>query len=78
MESKSDRHQRVPEDDALADGIGQVTVARLCQELDRREVTYELRTVRDEALMLLVALPGERWELEFFDDGRIELGCPGG
>jgi hypothetical protein len=23
--------------------------------------------------MMSVALPGERWEIEFFDDGRIEL-----
>jgi hypothetical protein len=43
------------------------------QELERRHVGYELKIVRDEALMLSVAVPGERWELEFFDDGRIEL-----
>jgi len=43
------------------------------RELDRRHVPYELHTVRDDALMLSVALPGERWEIEFFDDGRIEL-----
>jgi len=49
------------------------TAAEFCRELDRRRVTYELRIVRDEALMLSVALPGERWELEFFDDGQIEL-----
>jgi hypothetical protein len=29
--------------------------------------------VRDEALMMSVAVPGERWEIEFFDDGTIEL-----
>ena len=23
--------------------------------------------------MISVAVPGERWEIEFFDDGRIEL-----
>jgi hypothetical protein len=23
--------------------------------------------------MMSVAVPGERWEIEFFDDGRIEL-----
>ncbi len=49
------------------------TAAEFCRELGRRHVTYELRVVRDEALMLSVALPGERWELEFFDDGQIEL-----
>ena len=49
------------------------TAAEFCRELDRLLVTYELRIVRHEALMLSVALPGQRWELEFFDDGRIEL-----
>jgi len=41
--------------------------------LERRHVAHEFRIVRDEALMMSVALPGERWEIEFFDDGRIEL-----
>jgi hypothetical protein len=49
------------------------TAAEFCRELDRRHVTYELRVVRDEALMMSVAVPGERWEIEFFDDGHIEL-----
>lgn len=49
------------------------TAAEFCRELDRRHVTYELRIVRDEALMMSVALPGERWEIEFFEDGQIEL-----
>lgn len=43
------------------------------RELDRRHVVYEFRIVRDDALMMSVALPGQRWEIEFFDDGRIEL-----
>jgi len=49
------------------------TAADFRRELDRRHVAYEFRIVRDEALMMSVALPGERWEIEFFDDGRIEL-----
>jgi hypothetical protein len=49
------------------------TAAEFCRELDLRHVTYELRIVRDAALMLSVAVPGERWEIEFFEEGRIEL-----
>ena len=47
--------------------------AELCHELDRRHVAYQLLIVRDAALMVAVTLPGERWEIEFFEDGRIEL-----
>jgi hypothetical protein len=47
--------------------------AELCHELDRRHVAYQLLIVRDVALMISVAIPGERWEVEFFADGHIEL-----
>ncbi len=47
--------------------------AELCHELDKRHIAYQLLIVRDTALMVSVALPGERWEIEFFEDGRMEL-----
>jgi hypothetical protein len=47
------------------------SASRLCTELDSRRAAYALQIVRD-ALMVTVAVPGERWEIEFFDDGRIE------
>jgi hypothetical protein len=47
--------------------------AQLCRELDRRYVAYQLLIVRDEVLMISVAVPGERWEIEFFEDGHVEL-----
>ena len=47
-------------------------VSQLCQELDHRQVHYHLLVARPSALMLSVAVPGERWELEFFDDGHVE------
>jgi len=48
------------------------SASALCAQLDRRKAVYELRVVR-EALMVVVAVPGERWEIEFFDDGRVEI-----
>lgn len=32
-----------------------------------------LTRVRDEAIMVEIAVPGERWEVEFFGDGRVEV-----
>jgi len=49
------------------------TIYDLCQELDRRHVTYDLKIIRPEGIMVSVAVPGERWELEFLEDGSIEL-----
>lgn len=47
--------------------------AALCRELNAKRIPYQLLIVRDEALMVSVAVPGERWEMEFFEDGHIEL-----
>jgi hypothetical protein len=43
--------------------------------LDRVEsskIWYRLERVRD-ALMVVVTVPGERWEIEFFADGSVEV-----
>lgn len=42
-------------------------------ELEQRGIGYHLDHHRDEALMVLVAVPGERWEIEFLDDGSVEI-----
>jgi hypothetical protein len=40
--------------------------------LEKQKVGYRLEHNREETIMVLIALPGERWEVEFFSDGRIE------
>ena len=42
-------------------------------DLERREISYTLAHNRDEAIMVNVAVPGERWEVEFMDDGSVEV-----
>ena len=42
-------------------------------ELDRRSVHYTLGMVRPESLMVEVAIPGERWEVEFMVDGSVDV-----
>lgn len=44
-----------------------------CTALNERRAHYELLVVRPEAIMVLLSVPGERWEIEFFPDGHIEL-----
>jgi hypothetical protein len=48
-------------------------VLDFCAALDQRKAHYELLVARPEALMVLLSVPGERWEIEFFADGHIEL-----
>ena len=41
-------------------------------QLRKAGISYRLHTVRD-AVMVVVNVPGERWEMEFFEDGEVEV-----
>ena len=41
-------------------------------ELENRKIHYRLEKVRD-SIMVEVAVPGQRWEIEFFDDSHVEI-----
>ena len=43
------------------------------QSLERGKIHYTLQSYRDEAIMVLVTVPGERWEVEFLVDGSVEV-----
>ncbi len=42
------------------------------QQLDEAKLWYRLDTVRD-AILVMVSMPGTRWQVEFFEDGRVEV-----
>ncbi|MCG8461226.1 MAG: hypothetical protein MI919_33485 [Holophagales bacterium] len=43
------------------------------QELERHKIFFRLECVRSEAIMVRVDVPGERWEVELFADGEVEV-----
>lgn len=43
------------------------------QNLEQQGVSYTLAHHRDEAIMVSVAVPGERWEVEFLSDGSVDI-----
>lgn len=45
----------------------------LLNELEDRKIFYQIGKIRDESIVVYVAVPGERWEIEFMDDGSIEI-----
>jgi hypothetical protein len=49
------------------------TVHEFIRELEASKTHYTLNSVRDGAVMVLVTLPGERWEVEFFEDREPEV-----
>jgi hypothetical protein len=40
-------------------------------KLEKRKIYYRLNKVRD-SIMIEIAVPGQRWEVEFFADGNME------
>ena len=43
------------------------------KRLEEARIHYALEHNRDESIMVIVAVPGERWEIEFFPDGNLEI-----
>jgi hypothetical protein len=50
-----------------------IRAARFCEQLVVQRVRYDMDIVRDDAVMVTVAVPGERWEIEFMSDGTVEV-----
>lgn len=47
-------------------------VTRFLKNLSDAHIHYTLAAHREDAIMALVTVPGERWEIEFFSDGTVE------
>ena len=41
--------------------------------LKAERITHTIERNTPDALMVLIAVPGERWEVEFFADGHVEV-----
>jgi hypothetical protein len=45
----------------------------LLNKLEQEKISYSLAHHRDEAMLVSIAIPGERWEVEFLSDGSVEV-----
>jgi hypothetical protein len=43
------------------------------ERLDKARIPYRMRHSRDDALMVVAFAPGEYWEIDFLEDGDIEI-----
>ena len=41
--------------------------------LKEAKIHYSLKHSRDKAIMVLISVPGEHWEIEFLADGSVEI-----
>ena len=42
-------------------------------KLEENKIFYKLDKIRSEAIMVEVVVPGQRWEIEFLDDGTVVI-----
>jgi hypothetical protein len=42
------------------------------ERLEKAKIWYRLEHIRD-SVMVFLAIPGERWEVEFFEDGHVKV-----
>lgn len=50
-----------------------ITIVDFLRKLRRAKISYSLAQIRDDAIMVNVATPGERWEIEFMATGQVEV-----
>ncbi len=46
---------------------------KFLDRLEQHGIKYVLERNHEDAIMVVLAVPGERWEVEFFTDGKIEM-----
>jgi hypothetical protein len=48
-------------------------ILEFLQKIDKAKIAFDLRRSRVDAIMVKINVPGERWEVEFLQDGEIEV-----
>jgi hypothetical protein len=68
--SRSSTHRESPPTPAIP-AFG--TLLNLLESLEADKLDYRLSHPRPETIMIEIAVPGERWEVEVFEDGHVEF-----
>ncbi len=50
-----------------------MTPFQIIARLNAARIHHSITSIRDDAIMIDAALPGERWEIEVFEDGHVEI-----
>jgi hypothetical protein len=50
-----------------------IDLFNIIRRLKKTGIYYEIKSFRDDYIMLVVSVPGERWEIELSSQGFIEI-----
>lgn len=45
------------------------------RRLGAARIPYDMRHSRDDAVMIVARAPGQYWEIEFLEDGDVDIEC---
>lgn len=48
-------------------------IIEFLNRLEENKIFYSISKIRNESILIEVAVPGERWEIEFMENGEIEI-----
>jgi hypothetical protein len=65
--TEQDNEPRMPAENSLQ------KLLNFLDELESHKIYHRLERNRSEAIMVRVDVPGQRWEVEFFADGTVEI-----
>jgi hypothetical protein len=57
----------------MEDGTTYRALLALLNRLSAANLAFELCHSRHDAIMVTVVVPGEHWEIEFLDDGEVQV-----
>ncbi|MFP7472892.1 hypothetical protein SFC55_17960 [Niallia taxi] len=46
---------------------------RFLNRLEQNDIFYKLDKIRNDAVLVEIAVPGQRWEVEFMEDGTVKI-----
>ncbi|MEN6636313.1 MAG: hypothetical protein ABFC56_10705 [Clostridiaceae bacterium] len=48
------------------------SLMQFLSKLEEKKIFYKLNKIR-ESILVEIAVPGERWEVEFFENGEVQV-----
>ncbi|MGM0601246.1 MAG: hypothetical protein ACQETH_15660 [Candidatus Rifleibacteriota bacterium] len=48
-------------------------IFKFLRQLRKRKIFFSLKQIREKSIMVEIAVPGQRWEIEFLEDGTVEI-----
>jgi len=48
------------------------SLIQFLSKLEEKKIFYKLNKIR-ESILVEIAVPGERWEVEFFENGEVQV-----